>query len=162
MTLNLESFSYSTDKKVWAVNFKRFHADGNTVRNTIPFSHTWIRKYKCQINWRFSSEKKKCKKVRSQCLDGAQQSPFCHLLYNHVYCKPVGWFTGTCHSKLLRFAISYCHLMPFFVTAQPMTYKKLSKKCFLISSIFFHKCLSSYQFIIIWPSFLHPQFCKKT
>ena len=62
MTLNLEPFSYSTDKKVWAwmsMNFKCFHTDGNAVRNSIPFFHTPRRKYKCQINWRFSSEEKK-------------------------------------------------------------------------------------------------------
>lgn len=28
-------------------------------------------------------------KVRNQCLDGAQPPSFCHLLFNHGYCKPV-------------------------------------------------------------------------
>lgn len=32
---------------------------------------------------------KKMQKVRNQCLDGAQHPPFCHLLYNHVFCKAV-------------------------------------------------------------------------
>lgn len=46
------------------MNFKYFHTDGNAVWKTIPFSHAQIKEFKCQTNWRFSSEEKKNAKRR--------------------------------------------------------------------------------------------------